>query len=217
MIFCDFDGTVTNQDNIIHIMKKFAPPGWSAIKDKVLSQEVSIQEGVGQMFSLLPSSLKEEVTSYVLEEARIRDGFEEFVAFTKKHDIALYIVSGGIDFFVQPLLEKYGPFDGIYCNEADFSGENMKIIFPNGCDEDCSSQGCGCCKPTIMRKLNNTGANSIVIGDSITDLEAAKLADMVIARDFLIDKCEELNLTYEKFETFHDVIAILETKVGDEL
>lgn len=55
IIFCDFDGTITNTDNIISIMKKFAPPEWEALKDGVLQQKISISSGVGDMFSLLDS------------------------------------------------------------------------------------------------------------------------------------------------------------------
>jgi 2-hydroxy-3-keto-5-methylthiopentenyl-1-phosphate phosphatase len=216
VIFCDFDGTVTTNDNIIHIMKEFDPPNWISIKDDILSQKISIQHGVHKMFSLLPSSKKDEIISYVLEEAQIREGFSEFVAFTKEHEIPLYIVSGGIDFFVKPLLENYGPFEGVYCNEADFTGETIQIIFPHSCDENCSGSACGCCKPTIIRKLLSKENESIVIGDSITDLEASKLADLVIARDFLIEKCEDLGLPYEPFENFHEVIRILDKKIGVE-
>ncbi len=120
VIFCDFDGTITNKDNIVNIMKEFAPPEWDAIKDDILGQKVSIQEGVGKLFSLLPSSKKEEIISFVMKDAVIREGFAEFVQFTRKAKIPLYIVSGGIDFFVYPVLEPFGPFEKIYCNEADF-------------------------------------------------------------------------------------------------
>lgn len=214
VIFCDFDGTITNNDNIIAIMKQFNPPGWDPIKDDVLAQNISIREGVAKMFSLLPSDKKDEIIEYVLEQAEIRDGFTEFVAYAKEQDIPLYIVSGGIDFFVRPLLEPFGPFAGVYCNEADFSGETITIQFPHGCDGECESQGCGCCKPSIIRTLLKDGAKSIVIGDSITDLEAAKRADLVIARDFLIEKCEELGLSYEPFENFHDVMSIIDARLG---
>lgn len=217
VIFCDFDGTVTNNDNIIAIMKKFNPPGWEPIKDDILSQRVSIKEGVAKMFSLLPSTKKDDIIRYVLEQAEIRDGFAEFVAYAKEQNIPLYIVSGGIDFFVLPLLEPFGPFAGVYCNEADFSGETIQINFPHGCDGDCTSQGCGCCKPSIIRKLLEGGSKSIVIGDSITDLEAAKRADLVIARDFLIEKCDELGLPYEPFENFRDVTSIIDARLGVKL
>ncbi|WP_066295225.1 2-hydroxy-3-keto-5-methylthiopentenyl-1-phosphate phosphatase [Bacillus sp. FJAT-29937] len=213
VIFCDFDGTITNKDNIVNIMKEFAPPEWDAIKDDILGQKVSIQEGVGKLFSLLPSSKKEEIISFVMKDAVIREGFAEFVQFTRKAKIPLYIVSGGIDFFVYPVLEPFGPFEKIYCNEADFSGENIRIVFPHECDDDCSSKGCGCCKPSIIRQLASEENTSIVIGDSITDLQAAKLADVVIARDFLIEKCKELNIRYEPFERFQDCIHIIESRL----
>lgn len=217
VIYCDFDGTITNQDNIISIMKKFAPPEYIPIKDNILGQKQSIREGVADMFALLPSSYKTEIVSYLQDKAQIREGFADFVSYTRNHHIPLYIVSGGIDFFVQPMLEKFGPFSGIYCNKADFTGDRIQIEYPHGCDEFCTNQGCGCCKPSIIRKLQGKDTTSIVIGDSITDLEAAKLADVVIARDFLIEKCEELGIPYEPFENFRDVIEIIETRLGVQI
>jgi 2-hydroxy-3-keto-5-methylthiopentenyl-1-phosphate phosphatase len=210
VIFCDFDGTVTNKDNIVSIMKHFDPPGWEKWKDGVLSQSISIQEGVGNMFRLLPTSLKEEITQFVLETSEIREGFSDFVQYTKKQEIPLYIVSGGIDFFVKPMLKPFKDITGIYCNEAEFSGENIQINWPHFCDDTCSSQGCGCCKPTIIRNISNADAHSIVIGDSVTDLEAAKMADTVISRDYLSEKCEALSIPYLPFHTFYDCIDILE-------
>lgn len=209
IIFCDFDGTITNSDNIMAIMKEFAPVQWVGIKDQILAQELTIQEGVTQLFSLLSSSQRETVTQFVIQQAKIREGFQDFIDYTKENHIQLYIVSGGIDFFVNPLLKPYIQDENkIYCNGADFSGENIRITWPHSCDELCTN-GCGCCKPSIIRKLSNENTYTIVIGDSITDLQAAKLAEKVIARDFLIEKCEELNIPYEPFHTFHDVIHIL--------
>jgi 2-hydroxy-3-keto-5-methylthiopentenyl-1-phosphate phosphatase len=213
VIFCDFDGTITNKDNIINIMKEFAPPESETIINAILNQQVSIKEGVAKLFSLLPSSKKDEIVSFILRDAQIREGFAEFVQFTKERNIPLYIVSGGIDFFVQPLLEPFGPFQKVYCNEADFSGENILISFPHGCGPDCSNQGCGCCKPSIIRSIADDSHTAIVIGDSITDLEAAKMSDLVIARDFLIDKCEEQGIPYQPFERFQDCIEIIESRL----
>ncbi|CAG9620551.1 2-hydroxy-3-keto-5-methylthiopentenyl-1-phosphate phosphatase [Sutcliffiella rhizosphaerae] len=212
MIFCDFDGTITNSDNIIAIMKKYAPKEWDDIKDKVLAQEISIKEGVGKMFALLPSSQREEITNFIVNHAEIRKGFKEFVAYTKQEQIPLYIVSGGIDFFVYPILEKYIEKKNIYCNVSDFSSKTISILWPHACDQHCDND-CGCCKPTIIRNLADSKTHKIVIGDSITDLEAAKLADQVIARDYLMEKCEEHSISFAPFETFYDVIEILKKKV----
>lgn len=205
IIFCDFDGTITETDNIIEIMKKFAPPEWEPIKDQILGQEISIRKGVGKMFSLLPSNLKEEITSFVLNQAKIRPGFSELLQYCDKHDIQFLVTSGGIDFFVYPLLNPFGLTDRIYCNTSDFSGDRIRILWPNACDEHCD-RDCGMCKTSILRSYDEDQYERIVIGDSITDLAASKLADHVFARGFLIEKCEELGIIYTPYKDFYDVI-----------
>jgi 2-hydroxy-3-keto-5-methylthiopentenyl-1-phosphate phosphatase len=213
VIYCDFDGTITESDNIIAIMKKFAPSGWEMIKDQILTQQISVSEGVGKLFSLIPSNLKTEVTNFAIKNAKIRSGFKEFVEFTRSEKIPFYIVSGGIDFFVYPILEDYGPFDGIFCNRSDFSQNEIKILWPYECDSLCGND-CGCCKPSIIRKLENRDETfKIVIGDSVTDLEAAKQADFVLARDLLQEKCEEWGISHQGFSTFYDCIEAVKKRI----
>ncbi|ABO66220.1 MULTISPECIES: 2-hydroxy-3-keto-5-methylthiopentenyl-1-phosphate phosphatase [Geobacillus] len=209
VLFCDFDGTITENDNIIAIMKQFAPPEWEALKDDILAERLSVQEGVGKMFSLLPSALKDEIVDFLLSTARLREGFREFVAFTKEKGIPLYIVSGGIDFFVYPMLDGLIDKERIFCNGSDFSSEMIRITWPHACDGKCQN-GCGCCKPSLLRKLARPDGYHVVIGDSITDLAVAKQADYVLARDFLLKKCQELDLPHAPFTTFFDVVDHLQ-------
>ncbi|MGG2095662.1 2-hydroxy-3-keto-5-methylthiopentenyl-1-phosphate phosphatase [Bacillus sp. S13(2024)] len=203
-IFCDFDGTITNNDNIVAIMEKFASPKAETIKQQILSQELSIQEGVEKLFCLLPTSLRDEITAFIKKTAVIRTGFTEFVQFLRENNISLYIISGGMDFFVYPLLEGLVDSTQIYCNTTDFSGKTIQINWPHPCDAHCENK-CGLCKSTLIRHLSSQNDFKIVIGDSITDLQAANLADKVFARDFLITKCKEHHITYTPFETFHDI------------
>ncbi|WP_018130251.1 2-hydroxy-3-keto-5-methylthiopentenyl-1-phosphate phosphatase [Effusibacillus pohliae] len=205
VVFCDFDGTITERDMIISLMEAFAPAGWEAIKDDILSQRISVQEGVGKLFSLIPSAKRRELVRYVLETARIREGFAEFVAYCEENGIALLVTSGGIDFFVEPILQPYRKLDRVYCNRADFSGETIRIVWPHGCDELCDG-GCGLCKPSIVRKYPAAHFTRVVVGDSVTDLKAARLADLVIARSLLLQKCVEEGLPHESFADFSDVL-----------
>jgi len=211
IIFCDFDGTITNTDNIISIMKKFAPPEWEELKDGVLQQKISISSGVGDMFSLLDSDLKDDIIQYVTDTAGIRPGFYEFVEYTKQANIPLYIVSGGMDFFIEPLLHDILPPDSVFCNNAYFDKEKIYIEWPNPCDNQCKND-CGCCKPSIMREIAGESDFKLVIGDSVTDFEAAKQADFVIARDILLEKCNKEGIPHQGFETFYDVIDILKQR-----
>jgi 2-hydroxy-3-keto-5-methylthiopentenyl-1-phosphate phosphatase len=209
IIFCDFDGTITENDNIINIMKYYNPPGWETIKDDILAGKISIRKGIGRLFGLLPASCQEEITNYAIKKATIRPGFHQFIQYCQEHNIRLLITSGGIDFFVYPILSRYSvPKQDIYCNSSDFSGKLILILWPYSCDSLCSND-CGMCKPSILRSHSSIDNIKIVIGDSITDLAVAKMADLVIARDFLLQKCQEHSLPYKEFVSFYDVIEIL--------
>ena len=213
-IFCDFDGTVTATDNIAAIMKHFVPNEAALIIENVLSKEMSIKDGVADMFALLSVTKKEEIITFLQEHAVIREGFAAFMDYVRARRIPFYIVSGGIDFFVEPMLAPYGPYEAIYCNHSNFDGDTIQVLYPHNCDTLCANfetQACGCCKPTIMRQHTDNSFFNIVIGDSITDFEAAKQADLVIARDLLLENCERNNLPYKPFTTFFDCIQIIES------
>ncbi|WP_409294590.1 2-hydroxy-3-keto-5-methylthiopentenyl-1-phosphate phosphatase [Peribacillus sp. SCS-26] len=213
IIFCDFDGTITESDNIISLMKEFGPEGWRDLADAVLNKKISISEGVGKMFSLLESSKKDEIIRFVESNAVIRPGFREFTGFAKEQNIPFYVVSGGIDFFVEPMLKPFNGIAGVYCNRASFKKDYIEVEWPHSCDSSCS-KACGCCKPSIMRSIASEKEFKIVIGDSITDLEAAKIADLVIARDYLSERCAEEGIPYHPFTTFYDCMEIVAIELG---
>lgn len=209
IIFCDFDGTITETDNIVSLMTHFVPEESEKIAQAMVAQTITFKDGVSAMFELLSTHQKDELIQYLLNTAIIREGFAEFVQFAHANAIPFYVVSGGVDFFIEPMLEKFGPFAGVYCNHADFSGTQIELLYPNACDEECAKyevQGCGCCKPSVMRKVSQDNHFKIVIGDSLSDFEAAKQADLVLARDHLIGRCEELQIPYKPFETFYDCL-----------
>ncbi|MET4561312.1 2-hydroxy-3-keto-5-methylthiopentenyl-1-phosphate phosphatase [Lysinibacillus parviboronicapiens] len=216
IIFCDFDGTITATDNIVSLMTHFVPEESEKIAKAMMAQTITFKEGVTAMFELLSTTQKDDVIQYLLDTAVIREGFGEFVHYAHEHAIPFYVVSGGVDFFIEPMLEKFGPFSGVYCNSADFSEKQITLIYPNSCDEECAkyeSQGCGCCKPTVMRKVAHNDHFKIVIGDSISDFEAAKQADLVLARDHLITRCEDLHISHKPFETFYDCLEAIKELV----
>ncbi|MGN4123903.1 2-hydroxy-3-keto-5-methylthiopentenyl-1-phosphate phosphatase [Lysinibacillus sphaericus] len=216
IIFCDFDGTITATDNIVSLMTHFVPEESEKIAKAMMAQTITFKDGVTAMFELLSTTQKDDVIHYLLDTAVIREGFDEFVRYAHKHAIPFYVVSGGVDFFIEPMLEQFGPFSGVYCNTADFSETQITLVYPNSCDEECAkyeTQGCGCCKPTVMRKVAQNDHFKIVIGDSISDFEAAKQADLVLARDHLIERCEDLNIPHKPFETFYDCLEAVKELV----
>lgn len=212
IVFCDFDGTITLSDNIVALMRHFNPPGWETIVERIVAGDTTLQQGVGDMFALLPSAAADDIRRYVLDTAGIRGGFAELLQLCRDNGIRFIVASGGIDFFVHPLLEPFAvPASDIYCNSADFSGERITIVWPHPCDAECDNGGCGMCKTKIIRDYPSDRYFRIMIGDSLTDFAGARLADLVFARSHLLSRCRELELPHVPYETFYDVVRKLET------
>lgn len=211
VIFCDFDGTITLTDNIIAIMKHFQPEGWEKQLQQILDKKVTLQEGVGGLFALLPASRKDELIRFVRDYIQIREGFSELLDYCQTHRIEFLVTSGGIDFFVRSALEPFPLVpDQIYCNASDFTGERIRITWPHPCDEECTNGGCGMCKTTIIRSYPSDQFNRVLIGDSISDFAGARVADYVFARSDLAEECKKLEMAHTEYETFFDVIRGME-------
>jgi 2-hydroxy-3-keto-5-methylthiopentenyl-1-phosphate phosphatase len=209
VIFCDFDGTAAEQEIIVSLFQAFGPPGWEAVRDAIVAGTMSVREGVGGIFARIPSYRVPEMVEYARRIATLRRGFREFLEYGQVHGHRFLLTSGGVDFFIYPLLDGLLLRDQIYCNGSDCSGPTVRILWPHGCDEQCLAD-CGMCKPTIMRRFPPEQYRRVVVGDGVTDLQAAKLADLVVARDLLAVKCGEAGIPYEPFETFYDVMAVLD-------
>jgi 2-hydroxy-3-keto-5-methylthiopentenyl-1-phosphate phosphatase len=100
----------------------------------------------------------------------------------------------------------------------DTDGEFLKVRWTTPCDAECDG-GCGLCKPTVIRSTSSTkrsaGTNPsrdriIVIGDGVTDLKAASMADYVFARDKLLAACVDRGIRHTPFETFADICLHLQ-------
>jgi 2-hydroxy-3-keto-5-methylthiopentenyl-1-phosphate phosphatase len=202
VVFCDFDGTITEKDMIISICEKFCPPVWKTIVQDILSKRKSVKDGVAEMFALIPSSKKEEILAFAQAAFRLRAGFPEFLAFCKSNGILFTVCSGGIDFFVEPLMASYKAFiHKIYSIPADFLGPMIRLRHPLACETE------GTCKVKVMEQFPNT--IRILIGDSITDLHGARHANVVFARNGLQDYLDEEKISYAPFETFFDITKML--------
>ncbi|UTH14143.1 MtnX-like HAD-IB family phosphatase [Macrococcus equipercicus] len=205
IICCDFDGTVTTKDTIVSIMKRFVPDESAPIIRQILADDISVQEGVTRLFALIPTALKEDIIDYAVNEIPVRQGFQELLDFARAEDIPFYIVSGGMHFFIDPILSRFRGVTEVFANDVDMSGDYMAVNWSHPCDEACDSQACGTCKPSILRAVNHEASDVIVIGDSLTDRLAAHEAALLFTTDKLTDYAEAHDLAFYPFETFDDI------------
>ncbi|WDL99436.1 MtnX-like HAD-IB family phosphatase [Alicyclobacillus sp. ALC3] len=206
--FCDFDGTISTKDRITAIMREFVPEASASLIERVNHRELSVRAAVEAMFALIPSARFDEVREFVTSTTVIREGFSRFVDYATEHSWPIAVVSGGFDFFVDPAIAPWRDRLTVFYNRIDTSGEYLRTIWPHPCDALCDAD-CGLCKPTILRSYEQSVRRSVVIGDGVTDFEAARHADFVYARASLLTECQRHGLPHQAFETFDDIVADL--------
>lgn len=203
-IFCDFDGTITVEDLIVQVWRQFAQPGWERLVDDMYAGRVPLKEGVPALFAQIPSAKKNEIIAYAKQAVRFREGFPEFLRFCRKHELNFVVLSGGVDFFVYPVLEPYRQWiSRIYCLPADLSGPSIKLELQYACDTDAL------CKAKILEVFPRA-TRRVLIGDSITDLHGARVAQHVFSRGRLSPLLEREHRAFEPYENFFDIMRIIE-------
>lgn len=206
-IFCDFDGTVTQNDVWLNSLGKFIPDkeALASVSDEYASGKITIRETTERHLRLIRDFDVERFMHFINEE-EIDPSFPAFSEFCKEAGHELYIVSSGFDIYIKPILEKYGignkwygcrfitdPFSGLLSFEAVHS------------DEHCTD--CTTCKRNLL--LANTddlhGEISVFIGDGASDYCVSRFADIVFAKKKLASYCWKNNITYFEYFSFDDV------------
>lgn len=206
-VFCDFDGTVCQQDVGEQFFLKFAGEKAKQNIQRLLSSEITIQEWLTELCDAIPSIHQKEFLDFV-DHYVVDPHFAEFVRFCQQREIPLMILSDGLDVYVERVLSNAGlstlPF---FANRAEFVGERLKVSFPYT-DAECHL--CGNCKRNHM--LNTSADEDVVIyiGDGYSDRCPVRYADFVFAKRQLIKHCQEQNITYFEFNHFGDVQARME-------
>ena len=212
VFFSDFDGTITEKDVIISIMEEFAPPKWKYIHNSLLSGEIDIDVGIRMMFNLIPSKLSKQIVHWCRENVKVKQGFDDFLEFLDEIKIPFIIISGGVDLYIYPVLEKYlAKIHRIYSNRILLDKEFMDVNFVYRCANYCM-KSCEVCKPYVIEKYYKNFNPKFYAGDGITDLDACQFNDIIFSAGGLYTYLKNRKLKGKKivrFETFYDIIKAL--------
>ncbi|MBK3332056.1 MtnX-like HAD-IB family phosphatase [Persephonella atlantica] len=211
IFFSDFDGTVTKKDVIESIMSYFAPPHWKNIHNSLIRGKLDIDVGIRMMFNLIPCDSKEEIIKWCLENVELREGFGEFLQYLNSKGVHFVILSGGLDFYIYPLLHRYlNLIHKIHCNRFRCYNGKMDLFFTYRCNCKCR-RNCGTCKLYVIQKYYKNYSLKFYAGDGITDLDACQYNDIIFSTGGLTGYLKKYkNKRTRHFETFYDVINAME-------
>jgi 2-hydroxy-3-keto-5-methylthiopentenyl-1-phosphate phosphatase len=212
IVFCDFDGTLTDIDVTDEILTQLAHPSWREVEQAWVQGLIGSRECLERQMALVETS--EEELDALIDSIGIDVHFSKFYRFVRKRAIPLYVLSDGFDYVVRRVVARQG-IDGelrngshLFASALRFEGRRLAVSFPN-CSPPCE-HGCATCKPRIIRRLGHKHRPIIYIGDGLSDRFALEECDMILAKRQLLAYCRDRGLDYHPFETFADVQQVVQ-------
>lgn len=204
IVFCDFDGTITAVETFVATLKEFAPELSKEILPQIFNRSVTLRQGVRRLLESIPSRLYDDVLAYS-DDKLLREGLGELLLWLQDKEIPFVVISGGLKDMVKrvlsrsfsngiPLTSLVKDIVGVDMNR---DGEFCKVYSQfEGGDELVAKVEAMSLYPAEIQ---------VAIGDSVTDINMALKADIVFARDRLMDYLNKENKSYYRWENFLDI------------
>lgn len=206
-ILVDFDGTACLHDVAEHLLIEFGDPSWPLYDEMVDRGEMGLREAGDRQVALLDGT-REELLGFALRHCPLDPTFPPFVAWAETVGLPLTLVSDGFGFYVEPILRTAG-LGGlrVIANETVFDGGAPRLLRPYG-HGTCIA--CGTCKMNAVLRAHERGPVAFV-GEGQSDRYGALYADVVFAKDALVDIARADGVPFLPWETFDDVRTALES------
>ncbi len=210
-VLLDFDGTLVGPNVAMLLVETFCPDGARVARevDEALhAGSISLREAWDREVALLPADRLDEMREFVVQEVPLREGAHELAALLLRHSVDVTVLSGGLDFFIRPVLDREGFPYPVLSERLLVDSARLGIEYPHG-HPDCRI--CGICKAQVVVRYARPGAPTVFVGDGSTDRYAAEVADVVFARRRLQEYCRRQGIPYLAFETFDPVTATIKS------
>ena len=205
LIQCDFDGTITEKDISYLILHTLGNGDWKKLVADYRGNKISVDYFNKQAFAMVRAS-KEALTEFVRGKAKLRPGFKELIDYCHQRDFRLVIVSNGLDFYIDVILNDAGIRNiEVFAAQTKFCPEGIKVQYI-GPDGNQANDGL---KEIYAKLFLAEGYRLICLGNGVSDIYPARLAHHVFARDDLLSHCTKENIACTPFNDLNDVVEDL--------
>ena len=194
-VVLDYDGTVTESDLLDRVAKEFGDPAvYQEVEDGLDEGRMPLREVITREFAPVTATL-DEVVTWVLEHAKPRAGFADFVRRARADGWDVHIVSSGFHELIEPVLAREGVEVAVHANRIDPRPDGWVVEwrYPDDCEE---------CGESCKRSLLPPG-EVVYVGDGYSDRCAALASDRVFATAGLARYLAGRGAPCEPFSDFH--------------
>jgi len=207
LVQCDFDGTVTEEDISFLILDAFADGNWRQLLAQYRAGEISVGCFNTRAFTMVKEN-EPALKRFVKKVFRLRAGFPRLVDYCRGKGYRLVIVSNGLDFYIKTILETADVKDlEVFAARARFGTGGIEACYlgPDGGELQDGF------KETYIRHFIGQGYRVIYLGNGVSDVPSAMMAQHVFATEQLLDYYKGAGLSCTPFTTFDDVVRGMES------
>lgn len=210
LVQCDFDGTITIGDVGFMMLDGFAGAEWRQWEEKYAAGEISVGRFNKEVFSMIAAD-RQTLLDYIRGRVVIRPGLKEFVDLCRQREFHFVIVSNGLSFYIERILEDIGlPGLEVHAANTLFCTEGLRVEYldPDGAVVDSGP------KKAYANSFLADGYRVIYIGDGRSDFLPARCCNLIFAaadEGSLLKLCRQENIQCYPYTSFHDIISIVET------
>ena len=203
-VLTDFDDTAAAQNVAEMLLNQFGAPDWKGVRQRFRDGQINLKEYQEITFRSIRAD-RATMQSYVKDHANLRPFFRELWGFCQANGIPMAVVSQGLDFYIEAVIERAGIRNvPIYAVDTEFKGGKISYRY-NHTYPGKESQGNS--KGFVVESFQERGCYVFFAGDGQSDLEAARIADVTYAHRTLANLCDEESIPYQPFEDFRGMLV----------
>ena len=209
----DFDGTITEEDVSFLLLDTYVGSEWRDMLTEYMEGRIPVGTFNKRVFGMMKAD-RQTMLDLVFnsDRVKVRPGFRELLDYCSRRGFKVIIVSNGLDFYIEAILEDMG-ISGIdvYAAQSRFNSDGMtvKYVGPDGYEMEAGF------KEAYTGLLEKKGYSIVYVGNGISDIFSSRRAVKVFATGDLLERCREEKLECTPFNDFYDVASGLETLSTD--
>lgn len=205
VILADFDGTITTINVLDSLYEAFGGPSTPLIMERWRQGQISTMEEIERIFSTFVAT-RQEMEAF-LRTVELDPGFKSMLSLCRQREYPFVIVSDGLRWYIDYILDIHGvAVPDLFASEIFFTPSGFRFEYPW---YDPSIPLRSTAKPLIVNDFKRRGYRVIFIGDGLSDVEAAQVADVVYAKDILLAEMRARGIPAIEYENLGDVVRAL--------
>jgi 2-hydroxy-3-keto-5-methylthiopentenyl-1-phosphate phosphatase len=211
-VWIDFDGTITKQDVLDELIKRFAvDDSWKLVEQQWQEGLIGSRECLSRQLAVV--QIEDSAIDGFWDSIQLDPGLSGLIDLLDRHHVPVAVLSDGLDRFIGPLLSR-GGLGRLKFRSNSFDRENQMLRlscpFSNSTCESASAH----CKCKSIGELSVDDRQGIYIGDGRSDLCPSRKVTCRFAKGVLAANLEREGLPYLPYEELSEVAGILSAVWG---